>query len=126
MIPATGIEDQELSVAAEGPSVNNPAIARGCDLATDLGGQRNAFFHATGAVGTAKIAKLGAINRVSEKPLGGGKGDRRALPGGVLESPQIRLAARGSRGALLDGGGGRFGGAFQVLLHLGDQALQAV
>src|SRR3954467_12033386 len=37
MIPATGIEDQELSVAAERPRVNNPAITRGCDLGTGPG-----------------------------------------------------------------------------------------
>src|SRR5436305_244900 len=32
MIPAPGVEDQELSVAAEGTGVNNPAITRCCDL----------------------------------------------------------------------------------------------
>ena len=63
MIPATGIEDQELSVAAEGSGINNPAITRGCDLRAGPGCQRNAFFDATRAVGTAKIANLGAINR---------------------------------------------------------------
>src|ERR1700754_1529799 len=66
MIPAPGIEDQELTIAAEGPSVHNPAIARGCDLCTGLGCQRNAFFYATRAVGTAKIANPGTINRVGE------------------------------------------------------------
>src|SRR5258705_12357623 len=47
MIPATGIEDQELSVASEGTGVNNPAVTRGSDRGTGPGGQRNAFFHAT-------------------------------------------------------------------------------
>src|SRR6185437_8577059 len=32
MIPATGIEDQELSIAAEGAGVNHPAITWRCDL----------------------------------------------------------------------------------------------
>src|SRR5436853_7044785 len=61
MIPAPGIEDQELSVAPEGPGVNNPAVTRCCDLGAGLGCQRNAFFDATRAVGTAKIANLAAI-----------------------------------------------------------------
>src|ERR1700704_4578206 len=43
MIPAPGIEDQELSVAAERPCVNNPAITRGCDLCAGPRCQRNAF-----------------------------------------------------------------------------------
>src|SRR5712672_2209781 len=47
MIPAPGIEDQELSVAAEGARVNNPAVTRGCDLCTGPCCQRNAFFYAT-------------------------------------------------------------------------------
>src|SRR5258705_10721912 len=126
MIPATGIEDQELSVASEGTSVNNPAVTRGCDLCTGPGGQRNAFFHATCSVGTAEIANPGAINRISEESLGGGKGNRGAEPGGVLQSPQIRLAVWSGRGAFEAGRRGRLGGTFQVLLHLGDQALQAV
>src|ERR1700692_3108525 len=51
MIPAPGIEDQELSVAAEGTGVNNPAVTRGCDLRSGPGCQRNAFFRATRAIG---------------------------------------------------------------------------
>src|SRR5258706_11369591 len=56
MIPATGIEDQELSVAAKRSGVNHPAVTRGCDLRPGPGCQRNAFFYATDAVGTAKFA----------------------------------------------------------------------
>src|SRR6201992_2385726 len=37
MIPATGVQDQELSVAAEGPSVNDPAITRCCHLSPGPG-----------------------------------------------------------------------------------------
>src|SRR5437773_3573484 len=66
MIPAPGIEDQELSVAAKGAGVNNPTVTRGCDLCTGPGCQRNAFFCAASAVRTAKIANLAAINRVGE------------------------------------------------------------
>src|ERR1700761_6644567 len=63
MIPAPGIEDQELSVAAKWTGVNNPAITRGCDLRARPCCQGNAFFDATRAVGTAKIANPGAIYR---------------------------------------------------------------
>src|ERR1700754_1971790 len=63
MIPATGVEDQELSVAAKRPGVNNPSITRGCYLGADPGCQGNAFFYAPCAVGTAKIANPGAVNR---------------------------------------------------------------
>src|ERR1700759_4940430 len=66
MIPATGIEDQELSVAAKRSGVNNPAVTRGCDLGPGPGCQRNAFFYATRAVGSAKFADLGAVNRKRE------------------------------------------------------------
>src|SRR5262249_4920143 len=66
MIPAPGIEDQELTVAAEGSGVHNPAIARGCDLCAGPRCQRNAFFGAAGAVRSAKIANLAAVNRVGE------------------------------------------------------------
>src|ERR1700754_1535370 len=58
MIPAPGIEDQELSVAAERTGINNPAITRGCDLCTGARCQRNAFFCAADAVRSAKIANL--------------------------------------------------------------------
>src|SRR6266478_6935357 len=70
MIPVPGIEDQELSIAAEGPGVNNPAVTRGCDLSAGPGCQRNAFFDATRAVGTAEIANPGAIYRQGEQSLG--------------------------------------------------------
>src|SRR5438105_15683356 len=63
MIPAPGIEDQELSVAAEGSGVNNPTVTRGCDLRAGPGCQRNAFFDATRTIGTAKIANPGPIDR---------------------------------------------------------------
>src|SRR3984893_7531303 len=66
MIPAPGIEDQELSIAPERTGVNNPTVTRCCDLCTGLRCQRNAFFYAAGAVGTTKFANLGPINRQCE------------------------------------------------------------
>src|SRR5579872_2132742 len=70
MIPASGIEDQELSVAAKRTSVNDPSITRGCDLRAGSGCQRNAFFDAARAVGTAKFAYFDAVDRQSEQSLG--------------------------------------------------------
>src|SRR5258707_6558206 len=126
MIPAPGIQDQELSVAAEGSSVNNPTVTRGCDLCAGPGCQRNAFFDATCTVGTAKIANLGPIHRKCEQSLGRGKGDRRTESRGVLQPAQIGLAVRGRRRPLHAGRCGGLGGALEVLLHLGNQSLQTV
>src|SRR6478752_1266105 len=53
MIPAPGIEDQELSVAAEGSGVNNPTITRCCDLRAGPRRQRNAFLSPPDPVGCA-------------------------------------------------------------------------
>src|SRR5437016_4495700 len=120
MIPAPGIEDQELSVAAEGSSVNDPAVTRRCDLCTRPRCQRNAFFYAARPVGTAKVADFGTINRESEKALGRGKSDSRIGAVGVFQQGRIGLvtALLGCRGGLR--------GALDVLLDLADQALQIV
>src|SRR5262245_40992260 len=63
MIPATGIEDQELSVAAERSSVNYPAVTRCCDLSACPGGHGNTFFDTSGAIGTAEFANFAPVNR---------------------------------------------------------------
>src|ERR1700759_1407391 len=119
MIPAPGIEDQELSIAAERTSVNTPAVTRRCNLCAGPRCQRNAFFYAAGAVGTAEIADFGAVNRESEQALGGGKSDRRRGAVWVLEKRRIGPAA-------LACSGGPFRRGLHVLLHFRDQALQAV
>src|SRR5713101_1840876 len=66
MIPATGVEDQELSVAAKRSGVHNPAITRGCDLGSGPGCLGNASFDATGAIGSNKFGNLDAIKRHRE------------------------------------------------------------
>src|SRR6201995_856797 len=66
MIAAPGIQDQELTVAAERSGVNNPAIARGCDLRAGLGCQRNAFLYAAGPIGTAEFENLDPVDRQLE------------------------------------------------------------
>src|SRR3954454_8054020 len=126
MIPASGIEDQELTVAAEGSGVNNPAVTRGCDLSAGTGCQRNAFFRPTDPVGTAKVANPGSVNRQRQQSLGGGERNRRAQPAGIFQRGKIGLAVERCGRALQVGRSGRSGGAFQLLLHPTDQALQAV
>ena len=64
MIPATGIQDQELTVTAKWAGVHNPSIARSCDLRSRPRCPRNASFYAAGAVGSAKFAKPGAVYRI--------------------------------------------------------------
>src|ERR1700753_3243028 len=86
MIPAPGVEDQELSVAAKGTSVNDPAVTRGCDLRAGAGRQRNAFFDATRAVGTAKVPYFHTVDRQSEQSLGRCESNRRAQPGRVFQA----------------------------------------
>src|ERR1700712_3348319 len=66
MIPASGIEDQELSVASKWSRVNDPAITRGCNLGSSPRFQRNASFDATYAIGSTKSANLEPINRHRE------------------------------------------------------------
>src|SRR5262249_8055163 len=120
-----GIEDQELSVAAEGAGVNNPAVTRCCDLRPRTGRQRNALFDTANPVGRAEFAKFRAVHRQREYTFGRGEGDRGTGPGRVLESGWIDLATRRRR-ALLAGGCRGLGRALQVLFHLADQALEAV
>src|SRR5882762_507961 len=115
MIPATGIEDQELSVAAKGAGVNNPAVTRCCDLGAGPGCQRNAFIGAAGTVRTAEIANLVAIDRKCQQTLGRRKGDRRAAAVGVLQRRQVGLAVSCRGNALRVGGRGGPRGALEVL-----------
>src|SRR5579863_2347820 len=126
MIPAPGIEDQELSVAAKRACVNYPAVTRGCDLGAGPRCQRNAFFGATRAVGTAKFTYFDAVHGQSEQTLGGGECNRRAEAGRIFQPAQIRLAVNRGRSSLLAGGRSRSCRALEILLHFADQALEAV
>src|SRR4029079_17399082 len=127
MIPAPGVEDQELSIAAERAGIDNPAITRRRDLGAGPGSQGNALLDTADPIGTAKIPDLVTVNRERQEPLGRCEGDRRGGPGPVLESTRTGLGAGGRLGLGLLGGLGRLlgglGGALQILLHLGDQPL---
>src|ERR1700722_11350682 len=103
MIPAPGVQDQELSIAAKGPGVNDPAITRGCDLCARPRCPRNAFFAAAGTVGTAKFAYFDAVDRQREQSPGRRKGHGWAQPGGVLQTAHIGLPIGGVGSSLLAG-----------------------
>src|SRR4051812_20428023 len=119
MIPAPGIEDQELSVAAERSGIDHPAVARCCDRGSGPACQRNALLAPADPVGTAKIPDLVTVNRERQQALGCGERDRRGGPGAVLEIARAGLGAGGGRlGLGLPCGLGGPGGALQVLLHL--------
>src|SRR4051812_36778618 len=132
MIPAPGIEDQELSIAAEGPGIDHPAVTRRRDLGAGLTYKQNALLAPAEPVGTAEIPDLVTVNRKRQETLGRGEGHRGGGPGTILESARAGLGAGGrvcSRLGLGLLGGlsrllGRFGRALQILLHLGDQPLE--
>src|ERR1700751_616848 len=120
MIPAPGIEDQELSIAAEGSGVNHPAVTWRCNLRAGPRRQRNAFFCTAGTIGTAKIANFAAVKRHLEQAPGRSEGNRGTGASWVLERGEIGLAAGAFGNSLQGGAGGGFRRTFHVHLHLGD------
>src|SRR6185436_2294162 len=56
MIPAAGIQDQELPVGTEWTGINHPAVTRRCDLGARPGGHGDPPFGSTHPVGNAEIA----------------------------------------------------------------------
>jgi len=109
---------------ANAAGASTTRVTRGCDRPDRC--QRNAFFHATDAVGTAKFAHLDAIYRQGEQALAEAKAMAGLSRPGSLRRLQVGLAVERRGRALQAGGLGCLGRAFQVLLHFGDQALQAV
>src|SRR5947209_6689807 len=124
MIPATGVEDQELSVTTEGAGIHNPAITRRCDLGTGPGRQGGTFIDTARPIGTTEFANLGTIHGIGEHTLCGGKSNRRALARGVFQRVGVRLVVE--RNSLQAGGGGGLGRSLDVLLHGGNEPLQGV
>src|ERR1700722_1047537 len=100
MIAATGIQDQELAVASEWTSVNDPPVAGRRDLSTRTGGDRLPFLGSTDAIRAAEFACFHAIDRQPQATAHGGKGDRRRQPARILERRERR-----ARRVFLDGTG---------------------
>src|ERR1700757_4642840 len=107
MIPAAGIEDQELPVTSKRPGVNNPAVAGRGDLGTGPSGDGQALLGSTGAVGAAELADSRAGDRQTQVAARIGEGDRRRKASGIAQRSEPRLGGgvlvdaviRGARGA---------------------------
>ena len=123
MIPAAGIQDQELPVGTERPGIDHPAVARRGDLGAGTGGDRQTAFGAPKPVRWPQIPGLRTpLAGKGSFPLSGSEGDRRGQAAGVLERGHIRPVV--GRLAILAGARRRAGGAgagFEVRFELGDQ-----
>src|ERR1700724_2589814 len=101
MIPAAGIEDQELAITAKRTGVNNPTIARGSYLGPRTGCDGQSLLSSTGAVRGAELANPRSIDRQTQMPAirrecnGGGE------PAGGLHGCQV-----GARSLFLHCAGG--------------------
>src|ERR1700731_2504458 len=100
MIPAAGIEDQELPIAAKWAGVNHPAVAWGGNLSTGPGGDGEPFLGSTDAVGGAELADSRAIDRQTQMPAGRREGYGRGKTPRILQGSEI-----GTRRILADGAG---------------------
>src|ERR1700730_7671349 len=100
MIPAAGIEDQELAITAKWPGVNNPTVARGSNLGARMGCDGQSLLRSTCAVRGAELAAPRAIDRQTQMPAIRRKSNCGREPAGVLQGGQI-----GPRGVFLDGAG---------------------
>src|SRR5215472_9305340 len=74
MIAATGIQDQELAIAAKRSGVNNPTVAGRGYLGARMSGVR-----------AAEVADFHSVNRQPQAPAHGGKSDCRCKPARILE-----------------------------------------
>src|SRR5580692_7141138 len=124
MIPAAGIEDQELAITAKRSGVNNPAVARGSNLGARTGCDGQSLLSSTGAVRGAELANPRSIDRQTQMPAICRERNRGGEPAGILQGGQV-----GARGVFLDGArvqAGLPGCAIEALLELGDEVLEVV
>src|SRR4029077_3620971 len=122
MIPAAGIEDQELAITAKRPGVNNPTIARGSNLGARMGCDGQPLLSSTGAVRGAELAEPGAVDRQTQMPAIRRKCNCGREPAGILQGGEIRPC-----GVFLDGAGvdaGLPGFCVEALLELADEVLE--
>src|SRR6202034_4396664 len=73
MIPAAGIQDQELPIAAKRARVNNPTVAWRGNLRARPAGDGESLLGSSEAVGTTELADFHAVHRQAQMPAGGGK-----------------------------------------------------
>src|SRR6202051_845154 len=100
MIPAAGVEDQELPITAKRPGVNNPTVARRGNLGAAMGGNGKALLASVDAVGIAKLPNFHAVDRETQMAPGLGEAPRRRHAARVLQGREI-----GARRILLDSPG---------------------
>src|SRR5215472_2423698 len=93
MIAATGIQDQELAIAAKRSGVNNPTVAGRGYLGARMSGDRLSLLGSTRGVRAAEVADFHSVNRQPQAPAHGGKSDCRCKPARILERRQ-RWAGR--------------------------------
>src|SRR5262249_15024650 len=120
MIPAPGIEDQELPVRTKWASIDDPSVAWRGHLRGGASGDRQPLFGAPQAIGCPEFANLDAAHGERERALGGGERDGRRQASRILEGGET-----GAHAAFLGACGG-IPCASQLLLELDDEILEAV
>src|SRR5262249_1909418 len=75
MTPAADIEDQELAVCPECPSVYQPTVGRGSHLCASSGGNGKAFFDPTVAIRGTKFLQPYAVSWTWNSSTQGSEGD---------------------------------------------------
>ena len=75
MIPAAGIQDQELPVGAERTGINHPSVARRRHLGAGAGGDGEPLLGAAEPSDAPKSRMLHAVDRHRQHALGGREGD---------------------------------------------------
>src|SRR5580692_2462791 len=97
MIAATGIQDQELAVAAKRTSVNDPSIAGRRNLSTHASDDRLPFLGSTNTVRPAEFMDFHAVNRQPQVAAHSRERNRGRKPARILERRE-----RGAGGVLFD------------------------
>ena len=90
MIAATGIQDQELAIAAKRSGVNNPTVAWRGNLRVGMSRDRLAPLGSTHAIGRAEVADFRAVNRQPQPSAQSREGYRRRKPARILERRERR------------------------------------
>ena len=122
MIPAAGIQDQELAIAAKRSGVNYPTVAWGRDLRAGMAGDRQPLL---GSAERRRSRRTRGFSRRSPASAGG-----RASPEGNRRSEPARIVERGDIGPVSSvawaAACARAIDAIESRFELGDQVLEAV
>src|SRR5579863_6988176 len=122
MIPAAGIQDQELAITAKRSGVNYPTVAWRRDLRAAMTGDRQTLLGSTGAVGATELANPHAVDRQVQVAARGREGDSGREPARIVERGDIGPAVLGRAGGGVSGAID----AVESRLEFGDQVLEAI